>query len=88
MGSNRYKGTSPRGTIPDYTPRESKKAVEEPTVALLPCCVCKKTITDGYYGRHGDGGTCNKTCETAYKPVEVEREASFVTAFAGSIFRR
>lgn len=45
----------------DYTP---KKKVEEPKLNFAPCCNCGKIITDGYYGRYGDGGVCSKTCNT------------------------
>lgn len=70
MGSNRYK----QGVrIPDYTPREERKKVEEPTVALLPCCVCKAVITTGYYGSHSEGGTCSKKCENSFvKPSMID----------------
>lgn len=50
--------------IPDYTPRGEKGKKEEISIALKPCCHCGKTITDGYYGRFGDGGVCSKTCNT------------------------
>lgn len=71
----------------DYTPRQERKKVEEPTVALKPCCVCNKTITQGYYGRHGNGGTCSKKCEDSFKPSEVNYE-NFTpcTAFNGDVF--
>lgn len=49
--------------IPDYTPRSEKKKVEEVVLIFNPCCNCGKKITDGYYGRWSDGGTCSKTCE-------------------------
>jgi hypothetical protein len=48
--------------IPDYTPRSERKKVEEVKLDLLPCCNCGKKISDGYYGRFGDGGVCSKTC--------------------------
>jgi len=47
--------------IPDYTPKNQKTA--EVKLTFSPCCNCGKTITDGYYGRHQDGGTCSKSCE-------------------------
>lgn len=46
--------------IPDYTPK--KKEQPEVKLDLKPCLVCKKTITDGYYGAWGDGGVCSKAC--------------------------
>lgn len=46
----------------DYTPRGQKKE-EEITLTFKPCCICNKAITDGYYGRWGDSGTCSKKCE-------------------------
>lgn len=30
------------------------------------CCVCGKPVR-GFYGRWGDGGTCNGTCEKVKK---------------------
>lgn len=30
------------------------------------CLHCGDKITEGYYGRHGDGGTCCKSCENSY----------------------
>lgn len=36
---------------------------EQETLRLSPCCVCGKPITDGYYGRWGNGGACSKTCD-------------------------
>ena len=52
--------------IPDYTPRSSKTTTSsaEVTLTFSPCCNCGKVITDGYYGRYGDGGVCSKTCNT------------------------
>lgn len=81
MSNNRY--NKPKV---DYTPRDERKKVEEPTVALLPCCVCKKTITTGYYGRHNEGGTCCKKCEDSFPQGEHHETATRVTAFAGHIF--
>lgn len=51
--------------IPDYTPRGQKKAeVSESWLKpFKPCCICNGAISQGYYGRHGDGGTCSKKCE-------------------------
>lgn len=49
--------------IPDYTPRSEKKKVEEVILQFNPCCNCGKKITDGYYGRWNESGTCSKTCE-------------------------
>lgn len=33
------------------------------SVKLSPCLVCDKPPKDGFYGRHGDGGTCCGACE-------------------------
>lgn len=33
------------------------------SVKLSPCIVCGKDIKEGYYGRHGDAGTCSGACE-------------------------
>jgi hypothetical protein len=41
---------------------QAKKEWPE-TLTFKPCCVCGGIITDGYYGRHGDGGTCSHKCE-------------------------
>lgn len=47
-------------------------------MVFAPCCNCGKAITDGYYGRYGDGGVCSKTCNTAqaakpkYPPTALE----------------
>lgn len=48
--------------IPDYTPRAKKPKEEEVKLDLKPCLNCGKAISDGYYSRHGDGGTCSKKC--------------------------
>lgn len=48
--------------IPDYTPKSEKGKKEEVSLIFKPCCNCGKKITDGYYGRYGDGGVCSKTC--------------------------
>ena len=32
-------------------------------IRLEPCVECGKPITDGYYGRYGDGGVCSKACD-------------------------
>jgi hypothetical protein len=37
----------------------------EPLV-FSSCIHCGGGITYGYYGRHGNGGTCCKSCETLY----------------------
>ncbi len=42
---------------------------EKNKVKLEPCLVCKKMPKDGYYGRHGDGGTCSKACEDKQERV-------------------
>ena len=67
MGSNRYnqRGNNPeRGNkIPDYTPKEERKKVEEVTLTFESCCVCGNNISQGPYGRWGTGGTCSGKCE-------------------------
>lgn len=35
----------------------------EQGIKLEPCVECGKPITDGYYGRYGDGGVCSKACD-------------------------
>lgn len=66
--------------IPDYTPRSEKGKKEEIPLVFNPCCHCGKKITDGYYGRYGDGGVCSKVCNTAqalkprYPPSKLEGE--------------
>lgn len=42
--------------------REAQEKYQESVVGL--CCVCQKKVTGGFYGRWGDGGTCQKACET------------------------
>lgn len=81
MSNNRY--NKPKV---DYTPREERKKVEEPTVALNPCCVCKKTITTGYYGSHALGGTCCKKCEDNFVQGDNHENAIPVNSFHGAIF--
>lgn len=48
--------------IPGYTPRGEKGKKEEVSLVFEPCCHCGKKITDGYYGRYGNGGVCSKVC--------------------------
>lgn len=36
---------------------------ENPIPKFDPCIICKIVITEGYYGRWGNFGTCQKTCE-------------------------
>lgn len=72
---------------PQYTPREERKKVEEPTVALNPCCVCQKTITTGYYGSHALGGTCCKKCEDNFVQGDNHENAIPVNSFNGAIYR-
>ena len=31
-------------------------------LTFAPCLACGKAISDGYYGRFGDGGVCSKRC--------------------------
>lgn len=61
---------APNPVIPDYRPK-SEKVVETP-LSFTPCCNpgCDKKgkpITDGYYGRWGNSGTCCGKCENEYK---------------------
>lgn len=51
--------------IPDYTPKNQLKK-EEVKLSFSPCCQCGSAIGDGYYGRHSNGGTCSKKCETIF----------------------
>ena len=48
---------------PQYQPREERKKEPEVRLRFEPCCLCGNPITQGYYGRWGNGGTCSKTCE-------------------------
>ena len=63
MGNNRHQKPAP----PQYEPKAGKKKPEEVVLDFKPCCVCQKQITEGYYARVGDSGTCNKTCWKAYQ---------------------
>lgn len=59
----------PNPVIPDFTPK--KRVVEENTIPPLPPCLhCGNNITDGFYGRWGNGGVCSKNCniEQTKKP--------------------
>lgn len=47
--------------IPGYTPKSER--AKEVTLTFEPCCICGKAITQGHYGRWGNGGTCSKKCE-------------------------
>lgn len=49
--------------IPDYTPRSERNKKEEISLTFNPCINCGKKITEGYYGRWSDSGTCSKSCE-------------------------
>lgn len=53
-----------------YTSKEER--LKEPTLVFKPCLVCQKAITDGYWGRWGDGGVCSKKCNEVMeiKPKE------------------
>lgn len=90
MGNNRFNQQGVK--IPDYTPREERKKDEasakqlEPTVVLLPCCVCNKTIKTGYYGRHENGGTCSKKCEDSFKQGDNHENATCCTSFNGAVY--
>lgn len=61
----------PNPVIPDYT-QKKRGGEQEVTLLFTSCCNCGKTIVMGYYGRHGDGGTCSKKCESeqAQKPLD------------------
>ena len=57
MAKNRH------NPVPDFTP----KSVSKPQEVLLlfkPCCMCGKTILEGYYARWDNGGVCSKDCNT------------------------
>lgn len=43
-----------------YQPKAERTA--EIPLTFKPCCVCSSPITEGYWGRWGDGGVCKKTC--------------------------
>lgn len=36
---------------------------EKNKIKIEPCVVCHTVPKYGYYGRHGNGGTCCKECE-------------------------
>jgi len=65
MGSNRF------NKVPDYTPREERKKVEEVKLDFKPCCVCNVVITAGYYGRWADGGTCSAKCDSLRQDMQL-----------------
>jgi hypothetical protein len=48
---------------PPRNRRASSDGGKEPHLDFEPCCTCGKTITRGYIGRWGDGGTCSVDCE-------------------------
>ena len=62
----------------DYTPKKVKQ--EEVNLHLTPCLNCGKEITDGYYGRFGNGGVCSKDCNTTHeaKPKFPAPSATFL----------
>lgn len=45
-----------------FNPVLPQKEEKEVKLDFKPCSNCGKKITDGYYGRFGDGGVCSKTC--------------------------
>ncbi len=69
MGKYRAKTTA---QVVDYTPRAKRAEADEVKLVFTSCCVCKKQIGEGYYGRWGDGGVCSKTCNEVMelKPKE------------------
>ena len=72
----------PRGQTLDYTPKAQK--APEVKIDLLPCMVCHKAITDGYYGHWGDNGTCSKKCEQVQEakyPLGEYTEEAFLRKF-------
>lgn len=88
MSKNRF-NSPPQRTVPDYTPRGEKSAEKEVKLSFSNCMNCNKVITDGYYGRYGNGGVCSKTCDLlqSQKPTDGEQhEKTHVTAFNGRIF--
>jgi len=81
MSGHRY--NRPKGPVPDYTPKVSKKEVE-PTIDKQPCLVCKKMCHA--YGRHEAGQSCSSKCEALYTKPEGERNVEMVNSFNGRIF--
>lgn len=60
----------PNPALPiDYTPKK-REVVENTIPPLPPCLHCGNNITDGFYGRWGNGGVCSKNCniEQTKKP--------------------
>ena len=79
MSNNRYKRN--KGF-------DSLKEEKEPTITLGNCCVCNKVVTQGFYGRYANGGTCSKKCEIALTLKVIEQfETTPVTSFNGSVFK-
>lgn len=50
----------------DYRPKAEREKDNEVRLVFKPCCNCGKQITQGYFGRWGDGGVCSKKCNDAY----------------------
>lgn len=66
-------------------PRKLHEEQEEYQERVVGLCVsCQKPVKGGWYGAHGDAGTCSKTCEklqeTQPKYGEHTEEA-FLTKF-------
>lgn len=59
----------PKDRLPNPVIYKQKEKYAEATLVFSPCLVCGKVITDGYYGRWGDGGVCSKTCNTTQDKV-------------------
>lgn len=67
--------------VPDYTPKSERGKKEECHLVFNPCVHCGKKITEGYYGRWGDSGTCCKDHERlhALKPKYPKEGDNYVS---------
>lgn len=85
MAKNRFNTTPP---AVDYSPKKKEK--QEVILDFSNCLHCDKVITEGYYGRFGNGGVCSKTCNTAQeaKPKDFgeQHEKTVPTTFTGRVF--
>ena len=66
MSKNQRSSPRPTTTMVDYKPIGQHTKTEVPLV-FQPCFVCHKPITEGYYARINNSGTCNKSCWEKYK---------------------
>ncbi|MBP6949126.1 MAG: hypothetical protein KBC41_04025 [Candidatus Pacebacteria bacterium] len=53
--------------------KEKLEDGDEVILKFSPCVVCGNTVSKGYYGHWGNGGTCSKTCE-----IKKERETKYL----------